>query len=224
MPGNPRNAINYRFLAILFSLLIASVSTRSVSAQSLIQEEPKLPQLALSLQINGFIPFDQSYRLNYHTKLLALPFELAGELDFPLNQTLASSLEVRYRRREAIFLPDVSISTLELEPGIRAYLEKDHPGDLRLFGRAGLLLARNTVQGVIAATTDGNAITNRTVTKDYYNIGIGLGLGIEYRVSTSSNVFFSVRIGLQLADSPDTGGLGDAGGLSLGFGYKYEIY
>jgi hypothetical protein len=172
----------------------------------------------------GFIPFNSSYRINYESKLIGLPIELSGGFDFPVNQTLASALLVNYRRRTAMYVSDLSISTIEIEPGIRAFLEKSHPKDLRLYGSAGLLLIRSTVSGVLQSTKDGSPPVAMNASKDYYNIGIGLGLGVEYATDVHSSFYAGLKVGVYLANSTRTGGLGNAGGLSLGIGYRYAFY
>jgi hypothetical protein len=187
-------------------------------------ESAPLPQIILSADVSGFIPFSQSYRMNYETRLGSLPVEFGLTLGFPVNPSLTSSVEVRYRRRAAVFLDNVFISQLEITPGVKAYLEKEHTKDLRLYGTAGLLLAQSVVSGTVEATRDGNSIVSTPVSKTYYNLGIGFGLGLEYAVSSVSGIYGGLRIGVYLLDPVSRGGLGDAGGISLGLGYRYAFY
>ncbi|HYM19905.1 MAG TPA: hypothetical protein VEW28_02760 [Candidatus Kapabacteria bacterium] len=190
------------------------------------QQEPTipLPQFVVTLDGAGFIPFDQSYRLNYKSSLLGLPVEWAASLGFPLNESLTSSIELRYRRRTAELLSDFRITQLEITPGIRAYLEKPHPNDLRLYGSAGLLLVNSVASGSLSQTRDGTSPVTAQASKNYYNIGIALGLGIEYPFNNSSSLYGGLRVGVYFADPVSTGGLGDAGGVSLGIGFRYAIY
>ena len=183
-----------------------------------------LANFNLRFEAAGFIPLNSSYRINYESSLAGLPFEYALGIDFPINNTVSSSFSVRYRRRTALFVPDLVVSGIEIEPGIRAYLEKAHPNDLRLFGTAGLLLVRSAVSGILDATHDGTDPSPLSVSKNYYNIGVALGLGIEYNFTTISSFFAGIRVGIYLSDPVRTGGLGNAGGVSFGFGYKYAIF
>jgi hypothetical protein len=196
------------------------------NGSALAQQEPvgPLPQLVFTADGSGFIPFDQSFRINYKSRLAGMPIEWAGSVGFPVSQSVTSSLEVRYRRREALFLDNFDIKQLELTPGIRAYLEKPHPDDLRLYGGAGLLLASSLVSGTLQATKDGTAPVATPVSKRYYNIGIALSLGIEYPITKAASLYGGLRVGAYLADPVSTGGLGDAGGVSLGIGFRYAIF
>ena len=204
------------------SVLLSLLGSPKARAQAV--ADSTLPNFHLMLNGAGFIPFNSSYRINYESSLIGLPIELSGGIDFPLNHAIASALLVHYRRRTASFVSDMSITSIEVEPGIRAFLEKAHPNDLRLYGTAGLLLVRSTVAGIIDATRDGTAPIRKTTSKDYYNIGLALGLGIEYSISSVSSIYAGLRVGIYLANSTATGGLGNAGGLSLGLGYKYAIF
>ena len=207
---------------LLLSVFLCIFYTQRAEAQP--SEEQTLAQFHILFEGDGFIPFNQSYRINYESKLIGLPIEFAAAVDFPINQTLASAIGIRYRRRSALFISNFRITSIEIDPGVRVYLEKDRPHDLRLFGTAGLLLARSTVGGTLQATSDGSSTEARTVSKDYYNIGIALGLGIEYPISTVSAIFGGLRIGLYFLDPVRTGGLGNAGGVSVGLGYKIAIF
>jgi len=190
-------------------LLIAA----PLSAQVLPDSSKPLPDIVLFAEGTGFIPFSQSYRINYHTSLAGIPLEVAGGMCFPLNPSLSGMFEFRYKRRTAVFVPDFRIKTLEIELGVRDYLEKEHANDLRLYGSAGLLLARSTIEGTIDATSDGTGIKKAEVSQDYYNIGLGLGLGIEYPLTNLSGLYFGIHLG----------GLGNIGGISIGLGYRIGL-
>lgn len=183
-----------------------------------------LPQVTVSLDACGFIPFSQSYRLNYQSKLMGLPIEWTGTLGFPINESVSSQIELRYRRRTAVFLNDVSVRQLEITPGVKVYLEKQHEKDLRLFGTFGLLLAESIVSGPLQSTTDGTDIITVDVSKSYYNLGLAIGLGLEYELTPESTIHGGLRFGIYLLDPVSRGGLGDAGGISLGLGYQYSVF
>jgi hypothetical protein len=222
------NAISLPYLIRRGALLLVALSICSVLSPSRSAAQPiadsSLPSFHIMIDGAGFIPFNSSYRINYESSLVGMPIELSGGFDFPVNQSFASALMVRYRRRTALYVSDLSISTIEIEPGIRAFLEKSHPKDLRLYGSGGFLLIRSTVSGVLQATKDGSPPTLENASKDYYNIGIGLGLGVEYALDFHSSFYAGLKVGVYLANSIKTGGLGNAGGLSLGIGYRYAFY
>jgi hypothetical protein len=186
-------------------------------------QEKSLPDVMFLVEGAGFIPFSQSFRINYETSLAGLPVELAGGVCFPINASLASLVEFRYKRRTAIFVNDFRIKTLEVELGVRDYLEMEHDKDLRLFGSAGLLLEKSIAEGIIEATSDGKNITTLEASKNYYNIGLGLGLGIEYPLTEVSGLYLGIHVGIYFADAAASGGLGNIGGLSIGLGYKINI-
>lgn len=203
---------------------LALLALLSAQARCQTPEPSPLPQIIVAADVSGFIPFSQSYRLNYESRLAGLPVEFGLTLGFPVNPSLTSSVEVRYRHRRAVFLDNFSISQLEITPGVKAYLEKEHDKDLRLYGTAGLLLAQSIASGSIQATRDGSAPISTPVSKVYYNLGLGFGLGLEYAVSSVSGIYGGLRIGVYLLDPVSKGGLGDAGGISLGLGYRYAFY
>ncbi|MDP4230286.1 MAG: hypothetical protein Q8916_07770 [Bacteroidota bacterium] len=171
----------------------------------------------------GFIPFRESYRINYETSLGGIPIEVAGGFCFPVNSFLSAMFDVRYKRRTAVYVPDLRIKTLEIELGVRDYLEKEHDKDLRLYGSAAILLARATTTGFIDATSDGNSPISQEVSKDYFNIGLGLGLGIEYPLNRMSALYAGIHLGVYFADPISTGGLGNIGGLTVGLGYRISL-
>ncbi len=207
----------------LIVFVILSSSASALTAQVLTDTAKPLPDIILFAEASGFIPFNQSVRINYQTSLAGLPIEVAAGLGFPLNSTLSGIFELRYKRRTAIFFPEFRIKTLEIELAIRDYLEKAHANDLRLFGSAGFLLARSTAAGNIDATSDGKNIQPSEVSQDYYNIGLAIGLGIEYPVTDQSGIYFGFHIGVYFADPVSSGGLGNIGGLSISLGYRIGL-
>lgn len=213
-----RQIVSRAFAAAIVLLLLGSSAHAQASTPAV------LPQVIVAVDASGFIPFSQSYRLNYESKLAGLPIELGTQLAFPIDLSLSSILDVRYRRRRAVFLEDFTITQVEIIPGVRTYLEKEHDNDLRLYGSAGLLLAQSTVSGTLQATQDGQNVQRKAASKVYYNLGLGLGIGLEYEVSSVSSLTLALRLGVYLLDPVSKGGLGDAGGLSVGLGYRYAIF
>lgn len=210
--------------SLLIFILLPSLTITSLTAQVLPDSGKILPDVVLFGQGAGFIPFRESYRINYHTSLAGIPFEFAGGICFPINTSLSAMFGFRYKRRTAVYVPDLRIKTLEIELGARDYLEKVHENDLRLYGNAGLLLARATTTGIIDATTDGKNIQQTEVSKDYYNLGLGLGLGVEYPLTQVSSIDFGIHIGVYFTDPIATGGLGNIGGLSVVLGYRLSLW
>ena len=183
----------------------------------------QLPDIVMLGEVSGFIPFDASYRLNYGTSLTGLPIEITGALAFPVSANLAALVSICYIRRTANFIPNFGIKTVEIELGARDYLEKEHINDLRLFGSAGLLMESSTVTGVIDYTHDGTTITETEVSKAYYNIGLGLDLGVEYPLTNMSGIYAALHLGIYFADPVASGGLGNIGGVSVGLGYRINL-
>jgi hypothetical protein len=210
------------FFTLVISLAIALCSVERSIGQTE-ANTTSLPDIIILAEGAGFIPFNQSYRINYQTSLAGIPMEVAGGLCFPVNSSLSALFEVRYKRRTAIFVPDFRIKTLEIELGVRDYLEKEREKDLRLYGSAGLLLVKSDAEGTIDATSDGTAPTPLEVSKSYYNIGLGLGLGVEYPLTSVSGLYAGFHIAIYFADPSGSGGLGNIGGLSIGLGYRINL-
>jgi hypothetical protein len=219
LKNRPKSLRSFRRLLVVLLLIPAS----SLSAQVIPDSAKLLPDVVLFGEAAGFIPFSQSYRINYQTSLAGLPIEVVGGMCFPITPSLSALFEFRYKRRTADFVPDFRIKTLEIELGVWDYLEKEHPGDLRLYGSAGLLLCQSTAAGTLDATADGVNIVQSEVSQDYFNIGIGLGLGIEYPLSPTSGINFGLHIGVYFVDPIATGGLGNIGGVSIGLGYRFGL-
>jgi hypothetical protein len=213
-----RNIFLLCFAAL--SLFVMAFTSLPLSAQILADSAKPLPDIVFFVEASGFIPFRESYRINYETSLAGLPIEGAAGLCFPLNESLSGMFAFRYKRRTAIFVPDFRIKTLEVELGARDFLEKEHEKDLRLFGSAGLLLCRSTAEGNIESTSDGKNISTMEVSQDYFNIGLALGLGIEYPLTKISGLYLGIHLGIYFSNEIATGGLGNIGGLSIGLGYR----
>jgi hypothetical protein len=214
------NLLSFRKFLTCILLMIAM----PLSGQVLPDSGKQLSDIVLFAEGSGFIPFSESFRINYQTSLAGLPIEVAGGICFPINSALSGMFEFRYKRRTAVFVPNFRIKTLEIELGVRDYLEKKHEGDLRLYGSAGLLLAESTAAGNIdARSSDGTSIGTIEVSQDYFNIGLGLGLGVEYPLTNVSGLYFGIHLGVYFSDPVATGGLGNVGGLSFGLGYKIEL-
>jgi hypothetical protein len=187
------------------------------------ETEPSPHTITLYAEGSGFIAIRETYRLNYESDLGGLPIEVSGGLQFPIDHRLSAGLTARYRRRTVTFIPDVSLRSLELEPGIQYYLEEPHEGDIRMVGDVGLILARMTAEGPIQSTTNGQTAETRKVVKDYLNLGFGVGLSIEYPFTTLSAAFAHVHLSTMMLDPIDEGGLGNVGGISIGLGYKLSF-
>lgn len=203
--------------------LILLLCAGSASAQIVPDTGKPIPDILLFAEAAGFIPFNQSYRINYQTSLAGIPVEVAGGIGFPISSMLSGVFEIRYKRRTAVFVPEFRIKTLEIELAARDYLEKEHENDLRLYGSAGLLLTRSTAAGNINATPDGKNPVTAEVSQDYYNVGLGLSLGIEYPIAKYSGIYFGFHIGVYFADPTATGGLGNIGGVSIALGYRIGL-
>lgn len=211
----------YRMRSQSVPLLLLSLFFCS---QLLAQEPDTVPYtITLSAEVSGFIPIRETYRLNYESDLAGLPLEVAGSLLFPIDRRLSAGAGLRYRRRTVTFIPDVSLRALELEPRVVYYLEEPQPGELRIAGDLGLLLARITIAGPIESSSDGQRIRIQSVAKDYYNLGFGVGLAVEYPLAGLSALFAHVHLSTFLLDPVERGGLGNTGGISIGLGYKISL-
>lgn len=215
---NAQSVRGYMTVTLLFFFLCSQVFA---------QEEDTAPQLPYSIivfaEIDGFIPIRETYRMNYESDLAGLPVEFAGGIHFPIDHRLSTGLSVRYRRRNVTFIPDVSLRSLELEPQVQYYLEEPQPGDLRIVGDVGLILARMTAEGPIESSKDGQSFQKQNVSKDYLNLGFGVGLAIEYPLAELSALFAHLHLSTLLFDPIDKGGLGNTGGISIGIGYKISL-
>ena len=215
---NARWQWGYRLLASL--IVFAAIPA---SAQEMVESDSLPYSITVFVEGSGFIPIRETYRLNYEADLGGLPIEIMGGLQFPINRRTSAGLTARYRRRTVTFIPDVSLRSLEIEPGVRYYLEEPKTDEIRIIGDVGLLLARITAQGPIESTGDGQSVETRTVTKDYLNLGFGIGLSIDYPVTDLSAAFAHIHLSTFILDPVDEGGLGNVGGISIGLGYKISF-
>jgi hypothetical protein len=169
---------------------------------------------------SGFIPFRQSYHLNYTTKLGGLPIEVSGGLGFPLNRSTWFPLTIRYIHRQATYVSNLELHTISIEPGVRVYLEKFQENELRFFGGASVILARTTLAAVIDASRDGSITGQQAAQHDYLNFGLGVDLGLSYPVTATSLIDGGVHLGILVANPVLSGGLGNVGGVSIGIDYR----
>jgi hypothetical protein len=201
------------FFAVIFPL-------KSLRAQAGSESFTETRNATLFAEIGGYIPFKDSYKINYGTSTIGLPVELGIGMLFPASERLSAGAILRYKRREANFVDNMSISTVELYPSVMYYLEQPQFNELLLYGRTGLLLARSVTKGITQATKDGSNPADLQVSKDYYNIGFGIGLGLEYPLNHNSTLFADLHVGTYFADPVKNGGLGNIGGVSISVGYS----
>lgn len=180
--------------------------------------------------VGGFLPMRESFRINYSTELIGLPIELLGFVQFPITESMHTHVAVRFIRREANFIGNTEIRMVQLEPGIRYYLQPPEitrtddgsfKTELGLFAGAGGQISRTTVYGVIQETRDGSDPKPREVSKDHFNLGLGLDLGLTYPFSASSFVDAGVHVSTYLNDPVKLGGLGNLGGVSFNAAYRF---
>lgn len=171
--------------------------------------------------MNGYISFKDSYKINYETSTFGLPVELGIGLLFPASKRLSAGVLLHYKSRDAIFVNEMSISSLEVVPTVQYYLDEPMPEELHLFGRVGIGFIRSTAEGVIQATTDGSNVSNMKVSRPYYNVGIALGLGISYPIGALSGITAGLDVRTYFADATSSGGLGNIGGVCIGIGYAF---
>jgi len=173
--------------------------------------------------LGGFIPTQESYRINYSTSLGGLPFELSGGLIFPVTENAMVPLTMRYIQRKANFVSDTKVSVISIEPGIRLFLERARQQDLRLFAAIEGLFARASASGTIDASNDGNTVTAKVAEKDYLNYGLGIDVGVMYPLTRTSALDGIVHIASYFGSSVDHGGIGNIGGVSLVAAYRVEF-
>ncbi|MFI5202257.1 MAG: hypothetical protein ACHQNE_07710 [Candidatus Kapaibacterium sp.] len=202
--------------------LTAPLAAFGQSNSSVADSTPKDASSAyLFAGIGGFIPLDESYRVNYSTSLGGIPMEVSGGFLFPVGPGVFVPLTARYVRREANFVTGTSIEVLSIEPGIRFFLEREHEHDLRMFGAVEALLGQATVQGNYDATADGTTISAATAQSNYYDLGLGFDLGLTYPLTSTTALDASVHIAIFLASPVTQGGLGNIGGVSLTAAYRF---
>ena len=217
------------------AMLLVLVSVISVSSETLAQTSaPAADALTTSAEaapdplklthlffsIGGFIPVNESYRLNYGASLGGLPIEVAGGLMFPVSRDLLVPITLRYERRAAKFIDQATVRTVSLEPGVRWYLEKERPHDLRIFGGGFLVLAQSTASGSYDVSSDGAVYSSAIASKIHSNIGLAFDLGLSYPLAPESAVDATVHTASFFSDASQTGGLGNVGGVSITLGYR----
>lgn len=217
--------------------LLAVLLTPVMPHAAMAQDTTRSGKTYLAVGVGGFMPLRESYRINYSTTLGPLPIELLGSIILGVTDRFYPLVNFRYIRREANFVqesgapgttrpPGAEISMIQLEPGVRYYLDPGRPddtyGDLELGLFTGLTgeIARTTVSGVIDETTNGNDLRRREVSKDYYNLGFGFDLGLTYLFSASSAIDGGVHVSVYLNDPVASGGLGNIGGVSFDLSYR----
>jgi len=171
--------------------------------------------------IGGFIPLDDSYRVNYSTSLGALPIEVSGGFLFPVGPGVFVPLTARYIRRVANFVTGTSIEVLSIEPGVRFFLEREHEHDLRMFGAVEALLGQATVQGNYDVSADGTTTNAAVAQSNYYDLGVGFDLGLTYPFTSTTALDAMVHIAIFMSSSVTQGGLGNIGGVSLTAAYRF---
>lgn len=179
------------------------------------------PSTYIFAGIGGFIPLDDSYRVNYSTSLGGIPIEVNGGFLFPVSANGFVPLTVRYVRRTANFVSNMSVAVLSIEPGYRFFLDPARGNDLRLFGAAEVLLGQASVQGQIDATSDGTGTSLASAGHDYLDLGVGFDLGLTYPLTASTALDVMVHIAVYFTSSVAQGGLGDIGGVSLTAAYRF---
>ena len=203
-------------------VLLLSLFCVATSVQAQSDSLQKLPSTAYIFGgVSGFIPFKQSYRINFATSLGGIPIEVNGGLSFPVSQTLLVPVTIRYIRRTANYVDGLTLTALSVEPGVHIFLDPYRPGELRFFGGASLLLSRATVSATINGTSDGTTLISEPATHQYLNFGIGLDLGLTYELTPTSALDGGIHLGVLLSNPTSHGGLGDIGGVSLGAVYRF---
>lgn len=148
-----------------------------------------------------------------------MPIEMGIGLLFPASNRLSAGMLVHFKSRDAIFVNEMSISSLEVVPTVQYYLDEPVPKELHLFGRAGVAFIRSTAEGIIQSTTNGTNVSELKVSRPYYNVGLAIGLGIVYPIGSYSGITAGLDIRSYFADATSSGGLGNVGGVCIGIGY-----
>jgi hypothetical protein len=141
----------------------------------------------------------------------------------PLTRVLLLDVGFTYRNRKANFISDTHISSFEIEPGVRIFLEPQRPSDFRIFALAGLVVSRSVVSSVFDATPDGTDPEQRSVQRTYLPIGGHVGLGLSYPVADASYIDALVRASVFVGSPATSGGLGNIGGVSLIAAYRFGL-
>lgn len=214
--------------------LSSPVTTDILWAQGAAQQdtlEVKEPAITYAgIGIGGFIPMREGYRINYSTDLGGLPIEVMGLIQFPITPRTLPQLGIRFTRRSADFVAESEVQMMQLEPGIRYMLQPAILGqtedgstmrELGLYTGVFAQMSRTTVYGEIEETSTGFSPIKREVSKDYYNLGIGLDLGLTYPLTKTTFIDGGVHVTAYLNDPVRLGGLGNIGGVSFNVAYRF---
>jgi hypothetical protein len=208
------------FLSVLLSTLLPFMALGQSKNGSEAPARAEVSSAYLFAAIGGFIPLDESYRINYSTNLGGLPIELSGGFLFPAGNIFVP-ITARYIRREANFVTGTSIGVLSVEPGVRFFLEREHDRDLRMFGAVEALLGQASAKGNYEVSTDGTMSGTAAAQTNYYDLGLGFDLGLMYPFTATTALDAIVHIAIFLASPVDHGGLGNIGGVSLTAAYRF---
>jgi hypothetical protein len=222
--------MSFRSLVLLI-LLIACTSVRAQNSalDGGLAAERVITTYA-GFGFGGFLPMRESFRINYSTDLAGLPIELLGFVQFPLSEKTITHVQIRFTRREANFIENTEIRMVQLEPSLRYYLQPPFIGkaedgekktEFGLFTGLGGQISRTTVYGSVQETQDGNDPHPREVTKDHYNLGVGIDVGLTYPFSVASFVDAGIHVSTYLNDPVAMGGLGNLGGVSFNVAYRF---
>jgi hypothetical protein len=209
------------FLSIVLAIVTPFVAFGQSKNDATASARADASSAYLFAAIGGFIPLDESYRLNYSTKLGGLPIEVSGGFLFPVGSGIFVPITARYVRREANFVIGTSIEVLSIEPGVRFFLEREHDGDLRMFGAVEALLGQANVEGNYDVSTDGTTVGSAVAQTNYYNLGLGFDLGLMYPFTSTTALDAIVHIAIYMASPITQGGLGNIGGVSLTAAYRF---
>ncbi|HET6513423.1 MAG TPA: hypothetical protein VFH43_14625, partial [Candidatus Kapabacteria bacterium] len=122
------------------------------------------------------------------------------------------------------------IRMVQLEPGIRYYVQPPEraqaedgsmKAELGLYAGLGGQISRTSVYGIIQETPNGESPQPREVTKDHFNFGIGLDVGLTYPFSLRSFLDAGLHVSSYLNDPTRLGGLGNIGGVSFNAAYRF---
>jgi hypothetical protein len=171
--------------------------------------------------IGAFIPSSESYRLNFANSLIGLPIEVSAGLLFPLGHDVFVPFTVRYDRRTANFVTGMSMEVTSIEPGVRYFFQKENAHDLRIFGSVEGLLANASVAGSYDVSSDGTVSGTALAQRDYFNIGLGIDLGLMYPLIPTTSLEAIVHLATYLASPVANGGLGNIGGVSISASYRF---
>ncbi len=229
--GNTNRRENCRTAQVLFGCLFAIISLMigpGLRAQSsalgpTVRADSATSTLSLFAGASVFIPFLEGYRINYTTKFVGLPIELAGGIAVPLNERTALPITLRYIRREALFAANTTLSTFFVEPGVRIFLEAQRPNDLRFFAGGSLVIAQATFSGSITPSTSGEEGAPIAAMKTYFNLGGALDLGFAYPFAGGSGVDVIIHTSLLFGSPASRGGIGNLGGVSIGGFYHLVL-